>query len=146
MQQVADTIDGFVEEKQTKTFASLQYIGEEIVNKARNTDTYRDKTGNLRSSIGYAVIYNGKLVTRNIEQSPGKGTDKQTGVKTSKNLTDELASLYNLEGQYDIGFVLVVFAGMEYAAAVESRNYDVITGSLPTDSNLAKILKEFISD
>ena len=40
----------------------LSYIGEECVKIAREVGNYGDVTGNLRSSIGYEVLYNGKPV------------------------------------------------------------------------------------
>jgi hypothetical protein len=39
---------------------------------------------------------------------------------------------------------LVGFAGMEYAAAVESKNYDVITGSAPTKEMMVKAFEKFL--
>ena len=40
----------------------LSYIGEECVRVARQNGSYNDITGNLRSSIGYVVLYDGKPV------------------------------------------------------------------------------------
>ena len=38
--------------------------------------------------------------------------------------------------------VLVVVAGMEYAASVESKNYDVITGGVAIGEDLMKYFRE----
>jgi len=50
------------------------------------------------------------------------------------NVLDDIAA------QYPTGMILVVVAGMEYAAAVESKGYDVITGS----SREAEKLRDYI--
>lgn len=100
----------------------LQYIGETFVNNARNNNTYLDQTGNLRSSIGYIILKNGKVTFENYKES-NRGTDKKRGVSIAKKLTAELKS------ELGKGYVLIVVAGMDYAAAVESRGKDVLTAS-----------------
>ena len=40
----------------------LSYIGEECIRIARESGSYNDITGNLRSSIGYVILYDGKPV------------------------------------------------------------------------------------
>lgn len=100
----------------------LQYIGETFVNNARNNNTYLDQTGNLRSSIGYIILKNGKVIFENYKES-NRGTDKKRGVSIAKKLTAELKS------ELGKGYVLIVVAGMDYAAAVESRGKDVLTAS-----------------
>ncbi|PPK98976.1 hypothetical protein [Parapedobacter indicus] len=104
----------------------LELIGFEFVKMARSknasTGGFNDVTGNLRSSIGFAVLRNGETVNENFEQS-NSGTDKATGVQAAKSFIDEL------KGKFPRGYALIVVAGMSYAAAVESRGKDVITGS-----------------
>ena len=46
---------------------NINRIGEEFVINARDNKTYKDQTGNLRSSIGYVVLYNGKQLNKNFE-------------------------------------------------------------------------------
>ena len=41
---------------------------------------------------------------------------------------------------YPKGMVLIGVAGMGYAAAVESRGYDVITGSAPNSNDIKDLL------
>ncbi len=131
---VADRIDQFVEDKQKQAFETLAYIGETIVNRARDMAPFEDQTGNLRSSIGYVVIVNGDL--KKLEVTKAKKDERGAGVKRGKDLAKEFGE------RFSKGIVLVVFAGMEYAAAVESRGYDVITGSVETQSALYAMLKE----
>jgi hypothetical protein len=95
----------------------LQFVGEQFVENARNTDTYKDRTGNLRSSIGYVVYRDGQAVSADFPGTTGEGVAK------AKALADEVAA------NHPQGFVLIGVAGMQYAASVESKGYDVITGS-----------------
>jgi len=97
----------------------LEYVGWEFVKMAREGGGYNDVTGNLRSSIGFVVVDRGRIVNENFDNK-GKGF---VGVKKAKKLTKELAS------KYSNGYTLIVVAGMEYAAAVENKGKDVITGS-----------------
>lgn len=126
-----------VDETINAVIVQLQYIGEECVKIAREQGDYNDITGNLRSSIGYTVLYNGSVVTQSITNptsvSPGVravkrvrkdgteytakqkvGGDGSEGNKQAKKLLSQLKS------QYPRGCVLIVCAGMEYAAYVEN--------------------------
>lgn len=97
----------------------LKRIGEQFVKNARENGTYRDVTGNLRSSIGYVILHNGIQITENTKlvrkgkEGPGKAREV----------------LNELKAQYPKGFVLICVAGMEYAASVERRGREVITAS-----------------
>ncbi len=105
-----------------KALEVLQYEGENFINNARDNNTYKDRTGNLRSSIGYIVLYDGIEVCKNIEMAKN-GSDGLTGIMEAKSFAEEIAF------DYPFGWVLVCFAGMNYAAAVESRGYDVISSA-----------------
>ena len=122
-----------IEAANEKVFESLQYSGEEFVNKARLKLAYKDQTGNLRSSIGYIILKDGKVVDKSFELSE-KGTDRRSGLKKAKEFTGELIS------QFPKGYVLIGVAGMNYAAAVENMGYDVITGSAPQDNEIKDLL------
>lgn len=114
----------YTDRAEKKIFLLLQRAGEEFVKIAREKGKYTDHTGNLRSSIGYAIVGNGKILSENFQLSSGKGTDKITGKQTAKRLTAELIHLYNE------GFVLIGVAGMKYAVIVESmENKDVISSA-----------------
>jgi len=110
---------------------TLAMVGENFVNDARNIRTYQDQTGNLRSSIGYIIAQDGNIIQENIE-------GKAEGRSQAKKIADEVLR------ENKKGFVLIVVAGMEYAAAVESKGYDVITGSVPAAKALLKSkIKEY---
>jgi hypothetical protein len=95
----------------------FRYVGESFVKNARNSGDYADRTGNLRSSIGYLLLKDGKVIEAAFEGAQSEG--KQAG----QAYASEVASGYNK------GYVLIVVAGMSYAAAVESKGRDVLTGS-----------------
>jgi hypothetical protein len=117
----------------------LILIGETFVKNARENGSYNDITGNLRSSIGYIILKDGSKVKDNFAQS-AKGSDKSTGVKKAKQLLAEL------KVNYSVGYVLVVVAGMQYAAAVESKGKDVLTASSIIAKNDLKAAIDSIRD
>lgn len=94
----------------------------EFVRNARMTNTYKDQTGNLRSSIGYIIYRDGAAVRRNFEASPGEGTE--TG-----DVGRAEAERYAETVQPGMGISVVVVAGMDYAKYVEAKGKDVITNS-----------------
>lgn len=123
--EVERWFDYFVDRAEERIYRLLQRAVEEFVKIARKKGNYQDRTGNLRSSIGYVIIKDGDILTENYEQSTS-GTDKQTGIREAKRLVSELASVYS------DGWVLVGVAAMPYAVYVEAiDNLDVI--SVATD-------------
>ena len=124
MRDVDARVDRFEKRQTRKMFEVLSYIGIESVKYAKKYHGYEDQTKNLTSSIGYAVIVDGK-----IEKSI-------TMAEEGASLVDELAR------RYSEGMVLVVVAGMEYAAAVESKGYDVISGSSYEAQDLMSFMRE----
>jgi hypothetical protein len=123
----SNVFNEFQEKAQNDILQTLQYAGETFVNKARISGNYKDRTGNLRSSIGYIILKDGKIVDRNFE---GGKEGKDEGQKAA----NEVAS------QYPDGYVLIGVAGMKYAAYVEAKSFDVITGSAPESDFLKSIL------
>lgn len=107
---------------------ALNYVGLECVTEARKNGKYTDQTGNLRSSIGYAVLENGKPIQKGtFERVRATAAEAQ---RQSETLITRLAATYNK------GLVLVVVAGMDYAAYVEARGYNVLNSA----ETLAKTL------
>ena len=124
-------IDRFKVNIEQRIIWTLAMAGENFVNDARSTETYKDQTGNLRSSIGYIIARDGNIIQENIE---GKAEGMAQARKTANEVLRENKK----------GFILIGFAGMEYAAAVESKGYDVITGSIPAAKALLKAkIKEY---
>jgi hypothetical protein len=98
-----------------------EYIGETFVTLARDNGAYTDRTGNLRNSIGYLIMLDGKVVRDNFQRASQKAGED--GVKTGRAVAERVAK------QFPKGIVLICVAGMNYAAAVESKGFDVITSS-----------------
>ncbi len=123
-------VHGLFERLQDRTDEAIKALlartGEEFVTLARGIRTYKDRTGNLRSSTGYAIFKDGVRIGNHISNAgtgePGK-KDGATGVAAGGRLAAEIGRTHSR------GYVLVCFAGMSYAAIVESRGYDVITHS-----------------
>lgn len=89
--------------------------GEQFIADARSIRTYQDQTGNLRSSIGYALFKDGQM----LEQTFPGGDITGSGSVLAKEVARS----------YPKGVLLVVVAGMFYAQYVEAKSYDVLTGS-----------------
>ena len=111
-----------------KVLESLQYTGEEFVTKARLIGNYENRTSNLRSSIGYIILKDGKIIDKDFQGDKARG--KEAGIKAATDVAS----------QFPKGYVLIGVAGMNYAAAVESKGYDVITGSAPGDNEIKDLL------
>lgn len=110
--------------------ANLQYIGEQAVREARINGNYIDRTGNLRSSIGYVVLKDGKPIGHGYSD-----TDKHDGRQHADALLDKLAA------ELPKGYALVVCAGMAYASYVEDiHGRDVLTSARLLAEDLAKRL------
>jgi hypothetical protein len=100
------------------TLAAYRAACIDMVKRAKSTNTYIDRTGNLRSSIGYVLCINGVEV-----DSSFKGVGEE-GVRKGYELATRIAGNAGSNG-----IVAVVVAGMDYALYVEAKGYDVLTGS-----------------
>lgn len=99
---------------------NLQYLGEECINEARISGSYTDQTGNLRSSVGYIIVSNGRVVsTGGFGGNYGKGGAQ--GESTGEAYAKSLAA------KYRSGYALVVVAGMDYAEKVEANGKNVLS-------------------
>lgn len=136
----------------------FEQIGEECVKIARENGSYHDITGNLRSSIGYCILADGQVVT----QAMGKRTNVPNGYRTivrtredgstykvkqkiggdgAKGAEQGQALLDTLKAKFPWGVVLIVCAGMEYAAYVEEvRHKDVLTSAEHVAEKMVKEL------
>lgn len=98
-------------------------VGLQFVSDARISADFADRTGNLRSSIGFILLKNGDIIAEDFELSK-RGTDKESGFDKAIQFAEEIAG----EG-IERGYTLIVVAGMQYAVFVEAMGYDVITSS-----------------
>ncbi len=145
---ISKDIDSFQRHTLKEIFEVLSYVGIESVNYAKQYHGYRDQTGNLTSSIGYAIIYDGVIKKEHFGGKTasvstfGSAGHKKKRVKATETGRDEGAKIIQeLAHQYPTGMILVVVAGMEYAAAVESKGYDVISGSSVKAEELMRFMK-----
>lgn len=90
----------------------LSYVGVECVNEARNNGSYLDQTGNLRSSVGFVVLRDGQVV---------RGSQFEVVKQGYKGRKEGRSFVSELKGKYSKGLVLIVVAGMNYAAYVETK-------------------------
>lgn len=121
----------------------LMQIGLQFVRDARlktaDQGGFNDDTGNLRSSIGFILMYDGQVVHSDFTASES-GTDKSTGLEAGK------AYAKTLGADHLKGWAIITVAGMEYAGYVEALNYDVITGStLGAQKKLEKAFQNVIN-
>lgn len=101
---------------QEQIIIQLQYLGQECVSRIRGRgqcESWIDRTGNLRSSIGSAVYENGKKKLSTAFESVFGG---QEGSEAGKRMIDALAK------EYSQTYAMVVVAGMDYASYVENMN------------------------
>lgn len=125
--------DKFQERAEERIFKLLSAAGEKFVEVARKSGNYTDRTGNLRSSVGYIIAMDGETVSENFEKS-GKGR-RCTGISKARQLAEDISLAY--QGSY----VLIDVAGMEYAVHVEAKGKDVATtGYIQCQEYLRKAL------
>lgn len=92
----------------------LQMLGEELAAYAKDNHTYTDQTGNLTNSIGYAVVRNKEIISFGGATQPGVSVD--SALKVVNDMLSDAQSSYSL----------IIVAGMNYAAYVEAKGYNVI--------------------
>lgn len=131
-------IDRYTEQKlkglEQAVIRTLTYCGELCLNVARSTNSYKDQTGNLRSSIGYVVTVDGRIVNQSDFETVKKGGD---GSKQGAAFAKQLVR------RFPKGICLIVVVGMDYAVHVKNRGYDVLDSSeLTADRIVPYMLKQ----
>lgn len=134
----AEQIDAYIAQcvnaVQNDILYRMSYIGEQVLNAARSTNSYKDQTGNLRSSIGYVIVKDGSVVRASSFEQVKNGSD---GTSKGRSYAESLAA------RYKNGIALIVVAGMNYAAYVKKRGYDVIDSSeLLAEQLVPQMLRE----
>ena len=103
---------------------ALSKLGEECVVKIRDRskeESWIDHTGNLRSSVGYAIYDYG---VKQIESAFEVVLNGTNGVSEGQKMISQLGR------EYSQVFALVVVAGMNYASHVESlESKDVLASA-----------------
>jgi hypothetical protein len=117
--KIKRAFEGYRERIEAALLMRIKMAGELFITYAREKGSYTDHTGNLRSSIGYAILKDGHVI---FESFPGLTSE---GVSAGKKAIAEAIGKYSGHK----GFALIGVAGMEYGIFVESKGKDVITGS-----------------
>jgi hypothetical protein len=121
---ISALLDSMADILQHEILRALSYLGEDCVKRIRDRsgkDSWFDQTGNLRSSIGYAVYEKGRTVITSAFSQILNGSE---GSNEGRKMIDSLAKTYSET------YALVVVAGMDYAEYVEARdNKDVLASA-----------------
>lgn len=130
-------IEAYLEEQVRRTekaiINTLLYVGETCINTARIGGSYKDQTGNLRSSVGYVVVKNGNVIHTSsfeVEKKGGKGSTN------GRQFAEQKAR------EFRKGIVLIVVAGMNYAAYVSAKGRDVLDSAELTADRLVPQLMQ----
>lgn len=112
--ELVDWFDDLVE--------TYREAGKTFVDTAVEKANFNNITWNLRSSIGYVIIYNGEVLESYFKDLV-KGTE---GQEAGKDYAELIARFLD-EGE---GLAMALVAGEEYAYYVQARDgFDVIDGS-----------------
>lgn len=121
LQRIGDQIKASAEAKLKVIVNTFCYVGEQCIIEARDAGNYTDQTGNLRSSIGYAVIMDGRVVQRDCRDKVKQGEE---GVSAGDKFLSDC-----IKKRRRKGIVLIVTAGMNYAEYVEAKGYNVLSSA-----------------
>lgn len=112
---------------------TLNFVGITCINEARTNGNYIDQTGNLRSSIGYAILQDGMIVHKSRFEQVKDGKE---GKGEGSGFLSDLISR-NMKG-----IVLIVVAGMNYAAHVETSKNVITSAELLAQDLVPKLLRQ----
>lgn len=111
---------------------AYRIAGEEAVRQQNLSHKYLNQTGNLSASVGYSVLFNGKV----IDDGGFEGAGPE-GASAGQMYLQQLI------GENQTGLVLIVVAGMNYAKYVEDMGLDVLTSAeLKAGQILPELLKQ----
>lgn len=134
-------LDAFLDEVEKKQIARLQRLGEMCLIEARSNKGYMMQTGALLSSTGYEVFVDGVAIHSQFDAASGAESEAATkGVKTGQSIAEKI-------GKETKGVALVVVAGMNYAAYVEARGYNVLSSAEHlAERELPRMLEKLITN
>ena len=131
-------VDAQLKDLKAQYIRALYAAGIETVNYIRNRgaeESWMDQTGNLRSSTGFVLVDDGKVIMQSGFETVKDGAEgSRIGLEFATSLSEKVEQFRN-------GLVLIVVAGMEYASYVEAMdNKDVLASSKPYANRLVKDL------
>lgn len=138
---VRKQFDAFLNEIEKKQIARLQRLGEMCLVEARTNKGYMMQTGALLSSTGYEVFVDGVAIHSKFDAASGAESNAaETGIKSGQSIAESIGKGTN-------GIALVVVAGMNYAAYVEAKGYNVLSSAEHlAERELPRMLEKLISN
>lgn len=138
---VRKRFDAFLNEIEKKQIARLQRLGEMCLVEARTNRGYMMQTGALLSSTGYEVFVDGVAIHSQFDAASGAESNAaETGIKSGQSIAETI-------GKGTKGIALVVVAGMNYAAYVEAKGYNVLSSAEHlAERELPRMLEKLISN
>lgn len=138
---VRKRFDAFLNEIEKKQIARLQRLGEMCLVEARTNKGYMMQTGALLSSTGYEVFVDGVAIHSQFDAASGAESNAaETGIKSGQSIAESI-------GKGTKGIALVVVAGMNYAAYVEAKGYNVLSSAEHlAERELPRMLEKLISN
>ena len=138
---VRKRFDAFLNEIEKKQIARLQILGEMCLVEARTNKGYMMQTGALLSSTGYEVFVDGVAIHSKFDAASGAESNAaETGIKSGQSIAESI-------GKGTKGIALVVVAGMNYAAYVEAKGYNVLSSAEHlAERELPRMLEKLISN
>lgn len=138
---VRKRFDAFLNEIEKKQIARLQRLGEMCLVEARTNKGYMMQTGALLSSTGYEVFVDGVAIHSQFDAASGAESNAaETGIKSGQSIAETI-------GKGTKGIALVVVAGMNYAAYVEAKGYNVLSSAEHlAERELPRMLEKLISN
>ncbi len=129
--EIARKLNQLVDRQKRAIVLLLSYVGIRCTNIARTNGNYIDRTGNLRSSVGYVVAMDGNIqMMSDFVAISGQDGNGQDGTSVGKEYAKALIS------KYPKGIVLVIVAGMHYAKYVAATGRDVLDSAELTAKRL----------
>lgn len=138
---VRKRFDSFLNEIEKKQIARLQRLGEMCLVEARTNKGYMMQTGALLSSTGYEVFVDGVAIHSQFDAASGAESNAaEMGIKSGQSIAETI-------GKGTKGIALVVVAGMNYAAYVEAKGYNVLSSAEHlAERELPRMLEKLISN
>lgn len=135
--QVLGVLDeSIVRVEEAIKFTLKTVVGGKAVTHAKSYGSFTDRTGNLRSSIGYVLAKDGEIIdVGGFEAVSGPEGNNGEGINEGKRYAEELGK------SSGAGYALIIVAGMDYAEYVEAKGYNVLT---ETESYLESQINEVI--
>lgn len=109
---IRGTLNAFAQSVRRNVARKLAYAGEAAITAQKNAYSYTQRTGNLLSSTAYAVLEG------RVQQVQTAGTQSE-GTAAAKRLI-------GVQPKSNNKISLILVAGMNYAASVSARGYNVL--------------------